>query len=80
MALLAAMTPALASGALQYCGGGYGPTAEIAVRSAIDDARNSASGDGLFRCELVGEPFVAEIFDDPYRGHFFSAGVTMACE
>ncbi|WP_328885243.1 hypothetical protein [Streptomyces sp. NBC_00316] len=79
MALLASVTPALASSAL-YCGGGYGPTAEIAVRSAIDDARNSASGEGLFRCELVGEPFVAEIFDDPYRGHFFSAGVNMACE
>ncbi|MFI5632343.1 hypothetical protein ACIA8E_23795 [Streptomyces sp. NPDC051664] len=76
--LPAAVTPAPTSSALLYCGGGYGPTAGTAVRSAIDDAQNSASGDGLFSCELIGEPFVTEIFGAPYRGH--RAGVNVACE
>jgi hypothetical protein len=45
------------AGAL-YCGGGRGPTAEVAIQSAIDDAENSAEGDGLFTCTPVGEPQV----------------------
>jgi hypothetical protein len=62
-----------------WCGGGRGPTADIAIQSAIDDARNSASGEGLFTCELVGEPQVFESFNDPNFGHIFRAQVNMAC-
>jgi hypothetical protein len=62
-----------------YCGGGRGLTAEGAIQSAIADAENSASGDGLFTCELVGEPQVFESFNDPNFGHIFRAQVNMAC-
>jgi hypothetical protein len=77
LAFLAPTASALA-GAI-YCGGGYGPTAEVAVQSAIDDARNSASGDGLFNCTLAGEPLVAFVPNDPNRGDFFRASVNMSC-
>jgi hypothetical protein len=74
---LAAPTASALSGL--YCGGGRGPTAEVAIQSAIDDARNSAQGDGLFDCELVGEPFVAFVENDPWRGDFYRASVNMSC-
>jgi hypothetical protein len=62
-----------------WCGGGRGPTAEVAIQSAIDDARNSASSEGLFDCTLVGEPQVFETLNDPNFGHVFRAQVNMAC-
>ncbi len=68
-----------ASAAGFYCGGGRGPTANVAIQRAIDDARTSASGDGLFSCELIGEPQVFESFNDPYFGHIFRAQVNMDC-
>jgi hypothetical protein len=70
---------AVASAGAIYCGGGYGPTAEVAIQSAIGDAENSASGDGLFNCTLVGEPTVAFIQNDPNRGDFWRASVNMSC-
>ena len=78
--LFAMVTPAVASTAGLYCGAGRGATAESAVHAAIEDAENSASGDGLFSCELVGEPEIFEVNDDPYRGDYFRASVNMACE
>ena len=77
--LLAAVAPAMASPAL-YGGGGIGPTAEVAIQTAIADAENSASTDGRFSCVLVGEPLVAHILDDPDRGDFWRASVEMLCE
>jgi hypothetical protein len=62
-----------------YCGAGRGPTSAVAVQSAIWDAENSAQGDGLFTCTLVGEPQVFFIENDPIRGHFFRASVKMSC-
>lgn len=62
-----------------YCGASRGPTAEVAIQGAIDDASSSASGDGLFNCELVGEPQVFETFNDPNFGHVFRAQVNLAC-
>ena len=62
-----------------WCGGGRGLTAETAIQRAIEDARTSASGEGLFTCELVGEPQVFETFNDPNFGHIFRAQVNMAC-
>ncbi|MGW7518940.1 hypothetical protein ACWGJ2_25465 [Streptomyces sp. NPDC054796] len=78
-ALLSVTVPAMASTA-QYCGAGRGPTAETAVQGAIDDAQNSASGNGRFQCELAGAPEIFEIFDDPNFGHIFRASVIMNCE
>lgn len=78
-ALVATAAPAMASSAL-YCGAARGLTADNAIQGAIDDARTSASGDGRFQCELVGEPQIFETFDDPYFGHIFRASVTMECE
>lgn len=60
-----------------FDGGGSGPTPETAVQAAIDDARNTASGYGLFTCELVDEPAV---FPQPPNAHrAFSAQVRMRC-
>ncbi|MGW7518918.1 hypothetical protein ACWGJ2_25355 [Streptomyces sp. NPDC054796] len=78
-ALLSVAVPAMASTA-QYCGAGRGLTAEVAVQGAIDDAQNSASGDGRFHCELEGQPQIFEVFDDPNFGHIFRASVVMNCE
>jgi hypothetical protein len=75
---LALMASAASASGL-WCGGGRGPTAEIAIQSAIDDARNSAAGEGLFDCTLVGEPQVFETLNDPNFGHVFRAQVNMAC-
>ncbi|MFE0172361.1 hypothetical protein ACFWZ2_08585 [Streptomyces sp. NPDC059002] len=79
-ALLAVTAPATASTAALYCGAGRGLTAEAAVQGAIDDARTSASADGKSQCELVGEPQIFEVFDDPNFGHIFRASVNMSCE
>lgn len=79
-ALVATTAPAMASGSALYCGAARGLTADNAVQGAVDDARNSASGDGRFQCELVGEPQIFETFDDPYFGHVFRASVTMECQ
>ncbi|MFG3258900.1 hypothetical protein [Streptomyces sp. NPDC048172] len=79
-ALLGIASPALATGAAQYCGASRGLTAEVAVAGAIDDARTSASGDGRFDCALAEQPQIFEVFDDPTFGHIFRASVVMNCE
>jgi hypothetical protein len=60
-----------------FDGGGSGSTAESAVAAAIDDAVQTASGFGLFACEIVGEPAV---FFSPNRLRPFSAQVTLICD
>jgi hypothetical protein len=76
--VLALFAP-IASAAAIYCGGGRGPTAEVAIQSAIWDAQSSAEGDGLFTCTLADEPKVAFIQNDPLRGDFWRASVNMTC-
>jgi hypothetical protein len=61
-----------------FDGGGYGPTAEVAIQGAIDDAGVSASASGLYNCTLVGEPQVFPRPNDPF-GRFFNAQVTVSC-
>jgi hypothetical protein len=78
MFVLAVSVTAAASGAV-YCGGGRGPTAELAIASAIEDATYSAELDGLLNCELANEPVVTHVTNDPYRGDFYRAGVNMNC-
>ena len=62
-----------------FQGGGRGPSAEVAISSAIDDAANSASAEGLYSCTPVGEPEVFETFNDPNFGHVFRAMATVSC-
>jgi hypothetical protein len=64
-------TSASASGLFNGCS--FGSTPERAIEKAIDDAENSASGEGLFNCEVVGEPLVW------WDGARFRAAVDMAC-
>ncbi|MCP2337180.1 hypothetical protein [Actinomadura rupiterrae] len=77
-ALLAAAGPALAS-TVQYCGAGRGPTRDIAVQAAIDDAKDSARDEGHGNCVLAGDPHVDEVFNDPTFGHVFFASATLNC-
>jgi hypothetical protein len=62
-----------------FQGAGRGPTAEVAIQSAIDDAATSAGGEQLYTCAQVGEPEVFESTNDPNFGHVFRAGVTVSC-
>jgi hypothetical protein len=73
------LAASMASASALWCGAGRGPTAQVAIQSAIGDAQTSASAEGLFRCTLVGEPQVFEYFNDPNFGHVFRAQVNMAC-
>jgi ApbE superfamily uncharacterized protein (UPF0280 family) len=68
-----ALTAATASASALYGGCSFGSTPERAIAKAIDDAEISASGDGLFNCEVVGEPLVWR------DGSMFRAAVDMAC-
>jgi hypothetical protein len=61
-----------------FTGGGFGPTADVAIQSAVWDAEVSASYYQLFDCQLVGEILV---FARPSArwGRNFTAQVTVAC-
>jgi hypothetical protein len=72
-----ASAPASSSGML-FDGGSSGPTAEVAIRGAIEDAAVSASAYGLYNCTPVGEPQVFPRPNDPF-GRFFSAQVRVSC-
>jgi len=77
--VLLAASPAAASPV--FCGAGRGPTAEVAIWSAIDDAQGSAQSMGFYgACTLTAEPFIGEVKNDPLRGTFFRASVTVTCE
>lgn len=62
-----------------FTGGGRGPTAAVAIQSAIGDAETSAAAEQLYTCTLVGEPQVFESPDDPVFGHVFRAEATVGC-
>ncbi len=70
---LLAVTASSASASGLFNGCSFGSTPERAIQKAIDDAENSASGEGLFNCEIVGEPLVW------WDGSRFRAAVDMAC-
>src|SRR5262245_6577376 len=76
-ALALAAPPANAS--THWSSAGRGFTAAVAIQGAMDDARVMGAGEGQLSCELVGEPQVFEVFNDPNLGHVFYAQVTMAC-
>ena len=74
----ASSAPADSNGML-FEGGGRGPTAEVAIRSAIDDAATSAGAYQLYTCTPVGRPQVFESTNDPNFGHVFRAQATVSC-
>jgi ribosomal protein S12 methylthiotransferase accessory factor YcaO len=74
----ASSAPADTSG-MYFDGGGRGPTAEVAIRRAIDDAATSAGAYQLFSCTAVGEPQVFESTNDPNFGHVFRAQARVFC-
>jgi hypothetical protein len=61
-----------------FTGGGFGPTVEYAIQSAVWDAEASASGYLMFTCQVVGEPM---IFPGPNskKGRRFTAEATIGC-
>jgi hypothetical protein len=77
-ASLAGVASADSNGKL-FQGGGRGPTAEVAIQSAIDDAAASAGAEQLYTCTPVGEPEVFESSGDPNFGHVFRAMATVSC-
>jgi hypothetical protein len=74
---VASSASADASGTV-FTGGGSGPTAAVAIQSAIDDAVVSAGSVGLYNCTPVGEPRVFPRPSDPF-GRFFSAMADVSC-
>jgi ribosomal protein S12 methylthiotransferase accessory factor YcaO len=80
VSLVGTASPAGAdSNGMLFEGGGRGPNAEVAIRSAIDDAATSASAYQLFTCTPVGEPQVFESTNDPNFGHVFRSQATVFC-
>jgi ribosomal protein S12 methylthiotransferase accessory factor YcaO len=75
---VASAAPADSNGML-FTGAGRGPSAEVAIRSAIDDAATSAGAYQLYTCTPVGEPQVFESTNDPNFGHVFRAQATVSC-
>jgi hypothetical protein len=74
----ASSAPASSTG-MRFDGGGRGPTADVAIRRAFEDAATSASAYQLYTCTPVGEPQVFETTNDPNFGHVFRAQVTVSC-
>jgi hypothetical protein len=66
------------SGGMVFTGGGYGPTAAVAIQGAIDDAVVSAGSVGLYNCVPVGEPQLFPTPGDPF-GRFFRAMADVSC-
>jgi hypothetical protein len=80
MALVALVAPPAAA-SLLFDGGGHGPTAQVAIQRALEDAQITAQSVGFFgACTIVGEPQVFEAFNDPNFGHVFRAQVSASCE
>ena len=61
-----------------FTGGGFGLQPEVAIQAAVWDAEGSASAEGLYTCELVGEPQVF-IHPHPIFGIRYAAEATLGC-
>jgi hypothetical protein len=61
-----------------FTGGGYGPTVETAIWSAIWDAEASAQAYQLYSCKLVGEPLIFP-GPNPKWHRNFTAEATVEC-
>jgi hypothetical protein len=61
-----------------FTGGGYGPTADVAIQGALWDAQESASYYQFYSCRMVGD---VRIFTrtNARGGRNFTAEVTIAC-
>ncbi len=80
LCFLATSSPVIGSqsGAMLFTGGAFGPTADVAIQSAIADAETSASAYRLFTCQLIDEPLIFP-GPNPEWGRNFTAQVTVAC-
>jgi hypothetical protein len=76
---LAAASASAGGAAKLFTGGGYGTTPELAIQSAIEDAKNSASAEQLYTCVLVGEPQTFGPRPGPKGGVRFTAEATVSC-
>jgi hypothetical protein len=76
--LWVASSASASSSGMVFTGGGAGPTADVAIRRAIEDAKISASASGLFNCTVVGTPQLFPTPDDPF-GRFFRAMADVSC-
>ena len=65
-------------GSTLFMGGGFGPTADVAIQGAIWDAQESASYYQFYSCRMVGD---VRIFTrtNARGGRNFTAEVTIAC-
>jgi hypothetical protein len=80
LAMLMLAAPPAAASPL-FDGGGRGPTAQVAIQSALEDAQTTAQSVGFYgACTIVGEPQVFESTNDPNFGHVFRAQVRASCE
>jgi hypothetical protein len=61
-----------------FTGGGFGPSADVAIQGAIWDAEASASYYQLFDCQLVGEILIFTRANARW-GRNYTAQVTIAC-
>lgn len=75
----AASATLAASGGMLFTGGGFGASREAAIQAAIWDAEASAASEGLFTCQLVGEPEVFPQSNRPKRAPAFTAEATLSC-
>jgi hypothetical protein len=75
---VASAAPANPTGTI-FSGGSRGPTPEVAIQGAIEDATSSANSVGLYTCTPVGQPQVFERFNDPNLGHTFNAQADVSC-
>lgn len=61
-----------------FTGGGYGPTADVAIQSALWDAEATASYFQLYNCRMVGDILIFSR-SNPRFGRTFNAEVTVEC-
>lgn len=61
-----------------FTGGGFGPTADVAIQSALWDAQESASYYQFYNCQLAGEILIFAR-SNARAGRNFNAQVTIAC-
>lgn len=61
-----------------FTGGGYGPTADVAIQGAIWDAQESAGYFQFYNCQLVGDVLIFARAN-ARGGRSFNAQATIAC-
>jgi hypothetical protein len=63
---------------MYFTGGGFGPTADVAIQGAVWDAEGTASLYQLYNCQVDGEILIFTR-SSPRFGRNFNAQVMVAC-